>query len=530
MTDLEGEEKATPPGPVDMDMKVCGIPAKAIMLICICFLTFGSYWVFDTPGAIFTQLQDWFGGSDKYSSSDNLLLYSIYSIPNTVLAFFGGLVIDRFTGVRLGALLFCTLILVGQIVFCIGVQAKQYYICLAGRFIFGLGGESLTVAQNIFTLRWFAGPQLALAFGLVLSFARIGSSVNFVATPQLADTSVPFAVWFGAGTCLFSVVMCLIACGIDYTAEKKQTQKNADNPIQVVEEEEELPSISQVKDFPLAAWLLFFICLFFYICVLTFYTVASDIMQHTGEEFASTTATLFLAVPNFVSIFCSPMFGSLVDEKGRALNLILSASCMMVLGHLAFLFMANGTIKMNPIFIMLWIGVAYALGAACIWPILALAIEPHMKGTGYGTMTAVQNMGLALFPFVIGQLQTADAIDGTTWKYTIPILIFIGCAGVAVSLTVILMRVDISTLGGVMNMSASERAAVEKQNAVDADYQKLITGEVGTQGSLNQRSTARSTSARRKTSAENLEDARIGLTPSQSGGVGSYVRKQSFGF
>lgn len=80
--------------------------------------------------------------------------------------------------------------------------------------MFGLGGESLTVAQNTYTIRWahslpdgsadscvlrswFEGPKLALAFGLVVSFARIGSSVNFVVTPKLAnmDNGVPLSVW-----------------------------------------------------------------------------------------------------------------------------------------------------------------------------------------------------------------------------------------------------------------------------------------------------------------------------------------------
>jgi hypothetical protein len=67
------------------------------MLMCIMCLTFGSYWVFDTPGAIKSQLQDWFGGPDKYTNSMNLMLYSVYSWPNTVLAFFGGFIVDRIT-------------------------------------------------------------------------------------------------------------------------------------------------------------------------------------------------------------------------------------------------------------------------------------------------------------------------------------------------------------------------------------------------------------------------------------------------
>ena len=41
--------------------------------------------------------------------------------------------------------------------FCLGIQFKLYYLALVGRFVFGLGGEFLTVAQNTYTARWFDG-------------------------------------------------------------------------------------------------------------------------------------------------------------------------------------------------------------------------------------------------------------------------------------------------------------------------------------------------------------------------------------
>jgi MFS family permease len=221
-----------------------------IILTFIMWLTFGSYWVFDTPGALFKQLQVWFGGPDKYTSADNLNLYSVYSYPNTILCFFGGFIIDRLTGLRMGALLFCSFILVGELMFAVGIQVQQYYVCLVGRFIFGLGGESLTVAQNNFTARWFDGPQLALAFGLVLSFARIGSSVNFAVTPFLAKVSVPFAVWFGAGTCLISFSACILLAVFDKAGERRAVNK--DEPKEKESFVQILLSLLQVFKFPIA--------------------------------------------------------------------------------------------------------------------------------------------------------------------------------------------------------------------------------------------------------------------------------------
>lgn len=169
-----------------------------LVLACICWITWGSYWVYDTPGAIQTQLETWFGGPDKYTKSMNLNLYSIYrcgpgfvsycgqrvhtsytqpmaelfpspeqnclpnysqlhrvsllsSYPNIVLAFLGGFLIDRVLGIRLSGVLFCGLIFLGQVLFAIGIQSRMYYLCLLGRFVFGLGGESLAVSQVCLT-------------------------------------------------------------------------------------------------------------------------------------------------------------------------------------------------------------------------------------------------------------------------------------------------------------------------------------------------------------------------------------------
>jgi MFS family permease len=161
------------------------------------------------PGAIQTQITAWFGGKAVYTDSMNESLYSVYSYPNIILALFGGYIIDNVLGVRLGTVLFCSLVLIGQIIVSFGMEFRIYWVCIVGRFIFGLGGESLTVGQNYLTNMWFDGNILAFVFGLVLAMARVGSSINFAVTPIFAEIGVPFSAWAGTIMCLFSFVCCL---------------------------------------------------------------------------------------------------------------------------------------------------------------------------------------------------------------------------------------------------------------------------------------------------------------------------------
>jgi MFS family permease len=94
---------------------------------------------------------------------------------------------------------------------------QQYWLCVVGRTIFGLGGESLTVAQNTFTVRWFSGDILAMVFGVVVAFSRIGSAINFALTPYLVSKfNIQEAVWIATSTCGISLLAVCIASYIDY--------------------------------------------------------------------------------------------------------------------------------------------------------------------------------------------------------------------------------------------------------------------------------------------------------------------------
>ena len=111
----------------------------------------------------------------KYSSTSILLDWSTEEILHSRLAAVGGLLIDKWLGVARGATLFCAFILVGQVVFGIGGYVRAIWLMNAGRFIFGIGGESLSSAQNAYAVSWFFGKQLNFVFGLQLSFARVVS-------------------------------------------------------------------------------------------------------------------------------------------------------------------------------------------------------------------------------------------------------------------------------------------------------------------------------------------------------------------
>ena len=88
-----------------------------------CFIA-GSYFCYDNPAA----LQDQMLKDLNLTEGQFMLFYSLYSWPNVILCFFGGFLIDKLFGVRLGAIIFSGFVLVGQV--CVQIN------CIYGIFVF----------------------------------------------------------------------------------------------------------------------------------------------------------------------------------------------------------------------------------------------------------------------------------------------------------------------------------------------------------------------------------------------------------
>ena len=133
---------------------------------------------------------------DNYAMKFNLL-YTVYSIPNIILPFFGGTIVDQL-GAPYSACIFTALTLCGQFIFAMGSQYKLWPIMFLGRVVYGFGGENMTVSLSTLLSIWFQGKEMALAFGMNLAVSRIGSVLNNWISPAVANRySASFAIWLG---------------------------------------------------------------------------------------------------------------------------------------------------------------------------------------------------------------------------------------------------------------------------------------------------------------------------------------------
>lgn len=420
---------------------------RFLALLLMCFLCFGSYFCFDTPGA----LADNFKQDSLLNTSQFALLYSIYSWPNIILCFIGGYLVDRYFGVRLGTVIYMTIVYIGAVIFAFGVYINAYWLMIAGRFVFGIGGESLQVVVNNYVVLWFKGKELNMVFGLQLSFARFGSTVNFwVMEPVYKWVSNYYSGYERLGvtlfiaslTCFFSLICGVILGWMDYRAEKilgRQDEQNNAEPFR----------ITDIKHFKPVFWLLSVICVAYYLAIFPFIALGKLFFERKFD-FLPQEANNVNSMVYLLSAALSPFFGILIDKTGRNMTWIIISVVTTITAHglMAFTFS-------NPYVGVIILGISYSLLASGLWPLVALIVPEHQLGTAYGICQAVQNLGLATVMILSGII-----VD--KYGYLMLEMFFMACLFVTL-ITAVLIYIMDSASNGVLNMSPHMRESTKPQ-------------------------------------------------------------------
>ncbi|XP_051934630.1 major facilitator superfamily domain-containing protein 1 isoform X2 [Hippocampus zosterae] len=427
---------------------------RVVVLVFMCFLGFGSYFCYDNPASLQTEvLQDLNLNTAKF-----MQLYAWYSWPNVILCFFGGFLIDRVFGIRLGTIIFSLFVCIGQLIFATGALVNRFWLMEIGRFIFGIGGESLAVAQNTYAVNWFKGKELNLVFGLQLSMARLGSTVNMnimgwvyskvtLLLGAPGHTTLGCSFMIAAVTCIFSLTCALVLAFLDKRAEKI-LQKEQGKTGEVIQ-------LTDVKDFPLPLWIIFIICVCYYVAIFPFIGLG-QVFFIEKFDFSPAEARAVNSIVYIISAPASPVLGFVVDKIGRNVIWVMCAVCTTLASHmmLAFTFW-------TPWIGMSLLGLSYSLLACALWPMVAFVVPEHQLGTAYGFMQSVQNLGLALIAMAAGAILDSRG-------YLFLQVFFCSCICIALVAVVMLYFVDYLR-GGDLNRSAAARAKLLKEATSEAE-------------------------------------------------------------
>ncbi|KAK0158789.1 hypothetical protein PV328_009742 [Microctonus aethiopoides] len=455
----------------DLALQGCCSPKgrlwRFLGLALMCFLGFGSYFCYDNPSA----LQDNIQNDLDLSLKNFVLLYSIYSWPNVVLCFVGGFLLDSVFGIRLGTIIYMTLALAGQIIFATGAIVNTFWMMMLGRFIFGIGAESLAVAQNSYAVLWFKGKELNMVFGLQLSFARLGSTVNFlvmepiykyVAKDHSGAECIGIVLYLASLTCIFSMICACVLGLMDKRTERLLRRGHNEEP--------KVVRLTDMKDFRGVFWLIAIICIAYYVAIFPFIALGKVYFEKK-YQYAPAAANNINSLLYSISAGASPLFGIIVDKTGKNVFWVFISIIGTIIAHGLLTFTSN----VSPYVCMITLGLSYSMLASSLWPLIAFIVPEHQLGTAYGIAQAIQNLGLAIVSILAGMI-----ID--EGGYFMLEIFFLSCLWISLITSVVIWISDYYSTGGYLNMTPNQR---ELYDANHSDMNSLEREKLLSAGSTS---------------------------------------------
>ena len=390
-------------------------------------------------------------------------------------------------------------------------------VAAVGFMIFGCGVEmaGITVSRGI--VKWFKGRETALAMGSEMALARLGVATCMIFSPFFAKlggmVDVSRSVAFGVVLLCIALMMFIVYFFMDKKLDSQTGEaEEKDDPFKV----SDIGKILSSGGF----WLVALLCVLYYSAIFPFQKYAVNMLQCNltlvpGDGFwAGNSVTiiqyiimLLVAVCSFTSnfsknksnkillmvaavvalvVYCymgymrgtaetifavfpllavaiTPILGNYVDHKGKAASMLMIGSLLLIICHLSFAFILPqfkgsqiGGVVVAYILILV-LGASFSLVPAALWPSVPKLVDEKIIGSAYALIFWIQNIGLWLFPLLIGKVldktnqdviaqMNEGIIDAETaavsYNYTWP-LVMLACLGVAaLILGIILKAVD----------------------------------------------------------------------------------------
>ena len=378
-------------------------------------------------------------------------------------------------------------------------------LAAVGFMIFGCGVEmcGITVSRGI--VKWFKGREMALAMGSEMALARLGVATCMIFSPFFAklggEVSVSRAVAFGVVLLCIALMMLVVYFFLDKKLDSQTGEaEEKDDPFKI----SDLKQILSSMGFWLVSLLcvLYYSAIFPFQkyavnmlqCNLTFTDVAPDsfwassyitIIQYGIMLVVAATAFMFnfmkdktakyslltvsiialitycymgymrqsaesiFAVFPLLAVGITPVLGNYVDHKGKAASMLVLGSLLLIACHLTFAFIlpefkgnqAGGVVVAYLTILVL--GASFSLVPASLWPSVPKLVDAKVIGSAYALIFWIQNIGLWLFPLLIGKILNATnegITDPTQLNYTAP-LVMLACLGVAALVIGIFLKV-----------------------------------------------------------------------------------------
>lgn len=383
--------------------------ARWTAMVLVSLSAFGAYYFNYALSPVKPMLESALG----WTSSDFGTYTSSYAWFNVYffMLIFSGIILDKL-GIRITGLGAALLMLLGTginywavitdfaetaqtaIPF-IGEVKTQVLYSSIGFAVFGVGTEASGITLTKAIVRWFKGKELALAMGLQMSIARLGTALALaIALPLAINFHYSSPILWAFILLFIGVIAFVMYIVLDLRLEKseKEIEMEEEEPFRL----RDIVSIIGNRGF----WYIAILCVLFYSAVFPFLYYATDFMINKYRVSPGLAGIIPSLLP-LGTIFLTPLFGSIYDKKGKGATIMLIGAMMLIFVHglLAVPFLDNWIFASAMVIIL---GIAFSLVPSAMWPAVPKIIPEKRLGTAYAVIFWIQNIGLMLVPLLLG--------------------------------------------------------------------------------------------------------------------------------
>lgn len=353
-----------------------------------------------------------------------------------LMLFFSGIILDK-KGIRFTGILACSLMVAGTAIkfYAVSVAPTGEILGLpatvllasAGFAIFGVGYEMTGITVSKSMVRWFTGHEMALAMGIQLAMARLGTAAALsISAPIARHFTISTPLLLSVSFLIIGLLAFLVFCVMDIRLDSA----NDGATITSSDEEFRWGDIGITLRNP-GFWLITLFCVLFYSAVSPFLKFSTRLMvMKYGVD--TDIAGYFSSIAPFGTIMLTPLFGLAYDRLGKGVTLIISGSLLLTAVHFGFALPIHTPAFAIALMVLLSIG--YSLAPAALWPSVPKIIPLKCLGTAYSMIFFIQNFGRAIIPMFVGKANETDP------TYTTSMLIF-GATAFGATLIAMLMLV-----------------------------------------------------------------------------------------
>lgn len=418
--------------------------ARWTALILIASMMFFAYMFVDVISPIQTLIQD-----QLHWDADT---YGTFGSSEYILNVFGflivaGIILDKM-GVRFTGTLSASVMVIGA---CIKLYAvspwftgtglenwlNSWWVSLPataklaslGFMIFGCGCEMAGITVSKAIAKWFEGKEMALAMGLEMAIARVGVFAIFSISPKVHTwLGMPDEVYVPVAFCTALLLIGLICFMVFDVFDAKLDRETGAGTASDPEEEFRLSDVKNIFSSKLF-WIVAMLCVLYYSAIFPFQKYAANMLQCNLGISAAAAADVFRWFPIGAALL-TPFLGAFLDHKGKGATMLIFGAILMICCHLTFALVL-------PSFPHTWVaftaiivlGISFSLVPAALWPSVPKIMDKRFLGSAYSLIFWVQNIGLALFPILIGKVLTATnpgVTDPLDYNYTWPLIMLAG--------------------------------------------------------------------------------------------------------